>query len=98
MDEAADAQFQDISATLLLLWLMMRLLVLVAPMYALRRLLTNVRERRRRGASEIELDPLNSDVEQGQATSEETNQPFETEMQTVGEASNRNPRGDASVM
>lgn len=43
MDEAADAQFQDISATLLLLWLMMRLLVLVAPMYALRRLLINVR-------------------------------------------------------
>jgi len=55
-------------------------------------------ERRRRGASEIELDPLNSDVEQGQAASEETNQFLETETQTDGEASNRNPGDDASVM
>lgn len=55
-------------------------------------------ERRRRGASEIELDPLNSDVEQGQETSEETTQTLETETQTDGESSNRNPRGDASVV
>lgn len=54
-------------------------------------------ERRRRGASEIELDPLNSDVEQGQASSE-TTQTLETETQTDGESSNRNPRGDASVV
>ena len=44
MDEAAaDAQFQDISATLLMLWLMMRLLVVISPVYAISRLIQRSR-------------------------------------------------------
>ena len=42
MDEqqaAEDAEFQDIGMTLLMLWLMMRLIVLVAPVYSFSRML-----------------------------------------------------------
>ena len=59
-DEAADAEFQDLSATLLLLWLMMRLLVLIAPVYTVARFMSRVREAQVRAraadsAEEVEL-------------------------------------------
>ena len=50
-DEQADEQFQDLSMTLLLLWLMLRLLVLVAPVYTISRIFERARLARLRANS-----------------------------------------------
>lgn len=61
----ADAQFQDVSATLLLLWLFARVLVLVAPVYTLTRVMAGRRwetmhrwQRQGDSEEEIELDEI----------------------------------------
>lgn len=50
-DEQNDEQFQDLSMTLLLLWLMLRLLVLVAPVYTISRMFERARLARTRADS-----------------------------------------------
>jgi RING-variant domain len=47
-DEEADQEFQDLSMTLLLLWLMLRLLVLIAPVYTISRMFERARLSRNR--------------------------------------------------
>jgi len=53
-DEQADEEFQDLSMTLLLLWLMLRLLVLVAPVYTISRMFERARLARTRADSSSE--------------------------------------------
>jgi hypothetical protein len=54
-----DAQFQDVSATLLMLWMMMRLLVMVAPTAVLARM---VRARAAQGRHEVQLQEVRAPV------------------------------------
>jgi hypothetical protein len=49
--EQADEQFEDLSMTLLLLWLMLRLLVLIAPVYTIGRMFERARLARTRADS-----------------------------------------------
>jgi hypothetical protein len=55
----ADEQFQDVGATLLMLWLLMRLLVLVAPTALMARLLTR-RARAQAEARQVQMDDLSA--------------------------------------
>jgi hypothetical protein len=54
-DDQADQQFQDVSMQLLLLWLMLRLLVLVAPVYTISRMFERARNNRASETGDVEL-------------------------------------------
>jgi hypothetical protein len=59
----ADGEFEDVSATLLLIWLLMRLLVVVLPFYAVSRTMDGLRGGAGAGAGagapgDVELDSV----------------------------------------